>query len=206
MNIFRKDIPAVNLEKPPRSVFYLPMYAVWKESTKLRAVFNASRIEWHPRYRFQSWDVSQMYQAIKLSKDDWELHRFLWRSDTNQPLRDYHMTQVTFGACASSFAVNMSVKQNALEPLDLSLKYPRAAKVLNNSFYVDDGLTGMHWLRRPLEALPDLSFSHFALPMASVPGTGTSLLHGDVGPPNTYPVCRSLPTGIIATRISTWGT
>ena len=49
------------------------------------------------------------------------------------------MTRVTFGVSASSFAANMSVKQNALE---LSLKYPKAAEAVSTSFYVDDGLTG----------------------------------------------------------------
>ena len=49
------------------------------------------------------------------------------------------MTRVTFGISASSFAANMSVKQNAT---NLAHKYPLAAKAVDESFYVDDGLTG----------------------------------------------------------------
>ena len=49
------------------------------------------------------------------------------------------MTRVTFGVSASSFAANMSMKQNAL---DFAVEYPQAAKVVEDSFYVDDGLTG----------------------------------------------------------------
>ena len=49
------------------------------------------------------------------------------------------MTRVTFGVSASSFAANMSMKQNAL---DHKLDYPKAADVVETSFYVDDCLTG----------------------------------------------------------------
>ena len=49
------------------------------------------------------------------------------------------MTRIMFGVSASSFAANMSVKQNAA---DLAHKYPLAARAVDESFYVDDGLTG----------------------------------------------------------------
>ena len=80
-----------------------------------------------------------MYRAIKLTDSDRDLHRFVWRKDPDQPLQDFHMTRVTFGVSASSFAANAAVKQNAL---DFALEYPQAASVVENSLYVDDGLTG----------------------------------------------------------------
>lgn len=46
------------------------------------------------------------------------------------------MTRITFGVSASSFAANMSVKQNALD------QYPLAAEAVEKSFYVDNCLTG----------------------------------------------------------------
>ena len=55
------------------------------------------------------------------------------------PLRDYRMTMVIFGVSASSFAANMSVKQNVF---DFAVEFPNAAKVVDKSFYVDDCLTG----------------------------------------------------------------
>ena len=39
----------------------------------------------------------------------------------------------------SSYAANMAVKQNAS---NLFLEFPTAAKIVNDSFYVDDDLTG----------------------------------------------------------------
>ena len=80
-----------------------------------------------------------MYRAVLLSEDQRDLHRFLWREDCIQPIRDYRMTRLTFGVCASSFAANMALRQNAL---DNSRNAPPAAKVTLESFHVDDGLVG----------------------------------------------------------------
>ena len=80
-----------------------------------------------------------MYRAVELTASDRDLHRFLWRRSPNEPLRDYRMTRVTFGVSTSSFAANMSVKQNAL---DFALEYPQAVEAVEKTFYVDDGLTG----------------------------------------------------------------
>ena len=50
--------------------------------------------------------------------------------------------------CIVSFIANMCVKQNAL---DFSVEYPNAAKVVNNSFYVDDCLTGSDSIQGAIE-------------------------------------------------------
>lgn len=169
---FEKDhaelVPAADLEKPTHEVFYLPMHVVLKESsstTKVRAVFDASAssstgvslndqllvgptvhstlIDVLLRFRLHrialTTDVSRMYRAVLLEDSDKDLHRFIWRQDSSQPLRDYRMTRITFGVSASSFVANMAVKQNAA---DFLLEYPLAARAVNESFYVDDGLTG----------------------------------------------------------------
>ena len=84
-------------------------------------------------------DVSKMYRAIELTETDRDLHRFVWRSNQSDNIIDYRMKRVTFGVSASSFAANMSMKQNAS---DWTHEYPLAAKAVEQSFYVDDGLTG----------------------------------------------------------------
>ena len=80
-----------------------------------------------------------MYRAVELTVSDRDLHRFVWRCSPDEPLRDYRMTPVMFGVSTSSFAANMSVKQNAL---DFALDYPQAVDAVEKSFYIDDGLTG----------------------------------------------------------------
>ena len=49
------------------------------------------------------------------------------------------MTCVTFGISASSFVANMYIKKNAS---DFASEYPLAAKAVEDSFYIDDGLSG----------------------------------------------------------------
>lgn len=163
-----EPVPFSDLGKPPEKVFYLPVHAVVKESsstTRVRAVFNASaksatgvslndQLIVGPTVhaplidvllRFRTFrvaltaDVSKMYRAVVLPREDRDLHRFVWRSDPEQKLRDYRMTRVTFGVASSSFAANMSLKQNAME---CAKTYPLAARAAQESFYVDDGLVG----------------------------------------------------------------
>ena len=151
-----ETVPIADLENSQHEAFYLPMHAVRKESsstTKIRAVFDASAksssgvslndtllvgptvhsslIDVLLRFRLHrialTADVSKMYRAVVLTLPDRDLHRFVWRSDLDDQLLDYRMTCVTFGVSASSFAANMSMKQNSL---DLTLAYPQAAVVV----------------------------------------------------------------------------
>ena len=159
-------VPASELRKPKEETYYMPMHAVRKESsttTKLRVVFDASAktasgaslndqllvgptvhsslIDVLIRFRrhkiAMTTDVSKMYRAILLSKEQRDLHRFVWREDRTQSLRDYRMTRLTFGVSTSPFTANMALKQNAL---DFQQEYPQAAQAALNCFYVDDGL------------------------------------------------------------------
>ena len=161
-------VPTDDLNKSPQDVYYLPVHAVRKESsttTKIRAVFDASAKSSsgmslndillvgptvHPPlidvlvgFRLHriaiTTEVSKMYRAVVLPEIDHDLHHFVWRSNPSEPLQDFRMTRVTFGVSSSSFAANMAVKRNSL---DLASKYPLAAQVVSDSFYVDDGLAG----------------------------------------------------------------
>ena len=143
------------------------MHIVRKESsstTKIRAVFNASAKSStgvslndtllvgptvHPplvdvllRFRLQvalTTEVSLMYRGMELPLSDRDLHRFVWRNDESELIRNFRTTRVTFGVSTSSFAANMAVRQNAV---DLAMKYPLAYKAVMNNFYVNDGLSG----------------------------------------------------------------
>ena len=63
----------------------------------------------------------------------------LYGKSPKDPILDYRMTCVTFGVSASSFISNMAIKQNAY---DHANEYLLAAKVVHESFYMDDSLTG----------------------------------------------------------------
>ena len=161
-------VPPADLERPREEVFYLPMHAAVKESsstTKIRAVFDASAkssfgvslndqllvgptvhstlVDVLLRFRRHrvpiTADVSRMYHAVLLPERERDLHRFVWRKHPDETLKDYRMTRATFGVSSSSFAANISVKQNAI---DHAQEFPLAAAAVHDSFYVDDGLTG----------------------------------------------------------------
>ena len=104
------------------------------------------------RFRFHrvslTTNVSRMYRAMELTLPDQNLHRFVWRQSPDEPLQDYRMTRVTFKVSASSFAANMSVKQNSL---DHALVYPQAAAAVERSFYVDDGIIGADSIKEAIE-------------------------------------------------------
>ena len=53
------------------------------------------------------------------------------------------MTQITFAVALSSFANNMTVKQNAL---DCAYRFPLASAAVHTSFYIDNGLVGANSL------------------------------------------------------------
>ena len=163
-----EPVPPSDLSKPYDQVYYLPMHGVRKESSstsKIRVVFDASAKTVsgvslndqllvgptvHPSLvdvllRFRKYkvalttDVSRMYRAVLLPEHQRDLHRFIWREDPTQPLKDFRMTRLTFGVSASSFAANMAMKQNALDHVKT---HPLAAQAVIDSFYVDDGLIG----------------------------------------------------------------
>ena len=154
-------VPLYDLEKSLQELFCLPKHVVKKESsttTKIRHAFDASAKSStgvslndallvgptiHPplfddRVALVA-DVNRMYHANELIKPDRDIHQFVWRRNPKDSLLEYLITRVIFGVSASSFIVNMSVKQNAI---DFAMNYPLAINAVTRAFYVDDGLTG----------------------------------------------------------------
>jgi len=80
-----------------------------------------------------------MYRTVKLSLEDQDFHRFVWRQSPNEALQDCRMTRVTFGVAASPFVATKALQQTADDFAD---KFPKAAETVSTSFYVDDCLTG----------------------------------------------------------------
>ena len=81
-------------------------------------------------------DVLKMYCSSSLVPEDRDYHRFLWRDKPNDSVTDYQMTRVTFGNTSAAFLATNSVHHLTENELEL----PLAAKVVKESFYVDDGL------------------------------------------------------------------
>ena len=140
------------------------MHAVHKTSsttTKLRVVFDAScptssglslndmlvtGPTLHPNLdqiliKFRSYrvavsaDIGKMYREVILSPADRQLHRFVWRSQTDQPLSLYCMNRVTFGVRSSPYVAVRALQQASV---DFGVSGSAEEWHIRNSFYVDD--------------------------------------------------------------------
>ena len=182
-----ESVPVGDLQKDCKDVYYLPMHVhvvtkAASTTTKFCIVFDASArtdtgISLNDQFlvgptmhstlvdillRFcchkvaLTAGVSCMYRAVLIPVTQQDLHHFVWTENLREPFVDYRMTRLTFGVSASPFVANMAVKQNAIE---FGKQYPQAARVIHESFDVDNRLTGrdtMHEvteLQRQLEEL-----------------------------------------------------
>ena len=67
---------------------------------------------------------------------------------------NFRMTRVSLGVSASYFIVNMCVKQNAI---DHAADNPLAFEAINESFYVDDSLTGADTVQEAVRLQKELN-------------------------------------------------
>ncbi|GAB0086571.1 hypothetical protein DMENIID0001_006610 [Sergentomyia squamirostris] len=192
--------------------YYMSHHGVLKDSTttKLRIVFNASAksssgyslndlLRVGPtiqpklsdtllrfrRYRFAAiGDVSKMYLQILLFAPHADLQRFVWREDTNQPLRDYRVTRVCFGLASSPFLAIRVLFQLAQE---CEKMHPLASKALRWAFYVDDCLLCCDSLEELMSAqsqlIEVLQTAGFALTKWT--SNNSQLIPGSSNSPNT---------------------
>ncbi|KAJ8720880.1 hypothetical protein PYW08_006345 [Mythimna loreyi] len=161
---------------------YLPHHCVMKSdstTTALRVVFNASAktssglslndlmysgpnlqkdlfsliLKWR-QYEFAyTADLEKMFRQIFCHKDDLKYQKIIWRDSPNQVLREYELLTVTYGTKAAPFLAIMTLRQLAN---DERYKYPAAAKVLEEDFYMDDLLSGHHTLQEAKQLQKDL--------------------------------------------------
>lgn len=157
-------------DETPKTTFYLPHHAVVKAdsaTTKLRVVFDASAKSdsglslndimmvgptlqpdlFTILIRFRMYkiaitaDVEKMYRMIKVHVDDVNLQRILWRHDPSEPIKSYNLLTVTYGTAAASFLSTRCLLKIAD---NISITQPNISKIIKESFYVDDLLTGFN--------------------------------------------------------------
>ena len=115
-------VPSGSISKPHDDIYNMPMHVVRKSSTttKIRIVFDASAktstgtslnkqfmigptvhsplIDVLLSFRnfriAMTTDVSRVYRAVLLPEEQRDLHRFVWRDDPKEPLKEYRMTQL----------------------------------------------------------------------------------------------------------------
>lgn len=82
-------------------------------------------------------DVEKMFRMIRIHDDDLDLQRIFWRAKPTDRLDEYQLLTVTYGMKSASYN---AVKAMIQCGLDHAPVYPRAAKAIRDSFYMDDFL------------------------------------------------------------------
>ncbi|GFY78295.1 DUF1758 domain-containing protein [Trichonephila inaurata madagascariensis] len=151
-----------------KEAYYLSHHAVLRDSstTKLRVVFDASAksttghslndlLMVGPRVQrdvypillsFRTFqiavcaDLEKMFRQIKISSEDTNWQRILWRDNPKEPVKEYRLTTVTYGtSCAPYLSTRTLTRTLALDERE---RYPLASFATLHHFYVDDLLSG----------------------------------------------------------------
>ncbi|XP_073831617.1 uncharacterized protein [Musca autumnalis] len=164
------------------SVCYLPHHPVinpYKQTTKLRVVFNASNktsngkslndilhvgptlqldlvlliLRWRLFKFVFNCDITQMYRQIRVDPAHTPLQRIVFRDSPQKPVQDFELQTVTFGVNCAPYLAIRTLLQLADDTND---RYPLAAHILRRCMYVDDVLTGYHDIRTALDSRDQL--------------------------------------------------
>lgn len=84
-------------------------------------------------------DIKKMYRQVLVDEDQRDFQRILWRSDANQPIKEYQLTTQTYGLRSAPHSCVRALVQCAE---DNAVEHPLAAQVAKRDFYVDDLISG----------------------------------------------------------------
>ncbi|OXA47089.1 LINE-1 retrotransposable element ORF2 protein [Folsomia candida] len=156
------------MDSDPSLVCYVPHHFILKESsstTKFRVVFDASAktssgvslndglmvgpniqdslVDILSRFRLHkiafTADIKKMYRQIRVTPEDSNLQRILWRDDPPKPVKHYNLQTVTYGTASAPYLATRVLEETAVVSQQ---QLPRAAEVAGRDFYVDDLISG----------------------------------------------------------------
>ncbi|XP_064212957.1 uncharacterized protein LOC107399201 [Tribolium castaneum] len=93
-------------------------------------------------------DIEKMYRMVLMHPDFHRYQRIYWRNQSDEEMKTYELTTVTYGTSAAAFLAIRCLYQVAL---DLKSDDPELSKVIENDFYVDDLMTGAQSMEAAME-------------------------------------------------------
>ncbi|XP_070074043.1 uncharacterized protein [Drosophila takahashii] len=84
-------------------------------------------------------DVKKMYRQVIVDEADRNFQLIVWRRDPSESLKIFKLNTVTYGTSPAPYLAFRCLNRLGEIAQD---SYPKAAKVIQNDFYVDDLLTG----------------------------------------------------------------
>ncbi|XP_045509321.1 uncharacterized protein LOC123704872 [Colias croceus] len=156
---------------------YLPHHAVIREdkdTSKVRVVFDASckgsngaslnsdlmvgpNLQPELRHLVMRWrcfpislvaDIVKMYRQVKVTDEDADYQRILWRVNPDDPIQHFRLLRVTFGTSSAPYLAVRALQQVAR---DEGPNFPAAAERVFTDFFVDDLMTGCHTVEEGMQ-------------------------------------------------------
>lgn len=84
-------------------------------------------------------DIRKMYLQVGIIERQWDIQRIVWRENSQDDVKDYWLTAVTFGMASAPHCAVRAMIQCARDQQD---KFQRAARAIERDFYMDDCATG----------------------------------------------------------------
>ena len=100
-------------------------------------------------------DISKMFNSIRLSEFDCQVHRFLWRNFKDRIPDHYVLTAVPFGDICSPAVAVLAMRQTAKKYKE---EFPRAANIVLKDTYMDDIIHSTNNPQEAHEARTDIEF------------------------------------------------
>ncbi|XP_048481675.1 uncharacterized protein LOC125489576 [Plutella xylostella] len=167
--------PASSSSSAPQC--YLPHHCILRDesaTSALRVVFNASCrtstgfslndlmhrgpnlqqdlqsliIKWRQYQYAYTADIEKMYRQILVHPEERQLQKIIWRDSNQQPLQEYQLSTLTYGMKPAGYLAMMTLRQLGKE---VNQSESEVARVLEESFYMDDLVHGSHSIESALE-------------------------------------------------------
>lgn len=131
--------PRVVYDASCKTNFGISLNEVQLLGAKMQSEMNVTIMHFRgPKFVWTA-DIKKMFNQIKINEEQWDCQRIFWRENSDEPLKEYWLTVVTFGLMSSAFLAVRCLIQAAREAAE---QFPRAAKAIERDFYMDDGATG----------------------------------------------------------------
>lgn len=118
-------------------------------------IFNLWFKKWR-QYQFTfTADIEKHFRQIWVNEKDQSLQKIVWRDSPKDLLREYQLTTVTYGTKVAPFLAMMTLRQFASDEKE-NYQQSQAAKVIEESFYMDDLLHGAHSIDQAKQLQQDL--------------------------------------------------
>lgn len=100
-------------------------------------------------------DISKMYRQVKVVPEQWDLQRFFWRENPNEPLKEFCINRVIYGMASAAHCAIRAMLEGAKQ---FEGEYPEAVRAIKRDFYVDDGITGADSEEEAIKLAKDMIF------------------------------------------------